>query len=92
MLNKENVLGFLKTIADAIKTFELPQSDFPLHLEGQFASGYRICTVDGRRVAYVKVEGDCDGPSCPTGPATMAYQNMFIELANGFMEYLKQND
>ncbi len=87
MVDKENVLEFLKDLADSIKSFELPQSDFPLYLEGQFAGGYRICTVDGRHVASVRVEGDCSGPSCPTGPATMAYQNMFIELANAYMKF-----
>ncbi len=87
MVDKENVLEFLKDIADTIKSFELPQSDFPLHLEGQFASGYTICTADGRRVTRVKVEGYNDGPSCPTGPATMAYQNMFIELSNAYMKF-----
>lgn len=87
MVDKDNVLEFLKDIADAIKTFELPQSDFPLHLAGHFASGYRICTVDGRHVASIRVEGDCSGPSCPTGPATMAYQDMFVELANAYMKF-----
>ena len=87
----DHVLEFLKGYADILRNFELPESDFPLYCRTEMARGRCIVyTADDRHVASIRVDGGGQSPSMPiTGP-DIAYSQLFVELINGYMAFLKE--
>ncbi len=93
MTTKEQTIEFLKSYVEELKNFDLPDSDFPIFQRIHMAAGGRVTihAIDGRHIATVTVKGDLSSPSMPLGPATMAYATLFVDLANAFMEYTREN-
>jgi hypothetical protein len=84
MMKEKDVLPFLKDYIKSLLDFELPESDFPLHYRTSMPRGCVIIeTSDCRHIATVIVKGDATSCSMPLGPATLAYAQLFVELANG---------